>query len=55
MWSEVWKKYSSDAEPVLETWGTAETPSGKMGKKNSKLKQDTIERLIAETYCKCMF
>ena len=23
-----------------------------MGKKNSKLKQDTVDRLIAETYCK---
>jgi len=27
----------------------------KMGKKNSKLKQDTIDRLIAETYCEYSF
>ena len=26
-----------------------------MGKKNSKLKQDTVDRLIAETYCKYIF
>lgn len=26
-----------------------------MGKKNSKLKQDTIDRLTTDTYCKCAF
>ena len=31
-----------------------EAPILKMGKRNSKLKSDSLEKLKAETYCKCL-
>ena len=31
--------------------GAVEKKKKKMGKKNSKLKQETVDKLISETYC----
>ena len=41
----------ADWERLPQDLGAVEKKKKKMGKKNSKLKQETVDKLISETYC----